>query len=55
LAAFEVITEAEHAKNAPTTLFGTRFMWNVRVDSKADPAISLVGIAEQKLISGFLA
>jgi len=29
-------------------------MWNVRVDSKADPAISLVGIVEQELISGFL-
>src|SRR5450631_3939173 len=44
----------ERARNSPITLFGSKFMSNVPVDSKADLAIMLVGTAGRKLILAFL-
>jgi hypothetical protein len=44
----------ERVRSAPTTLSGLKFMSNVPADSKGDPAITLVRIAERKSISVFL-
>jgi len=41
---------SELKRNALTTSFVMSFMWNVPVDSKADPIITLVGDAARKSI-----